>query len=195
MTSTRSSGSQPPLPSGTESSNPRQLVNPRRVAARRVVAHAATVAANAIAAADGAEPLPDPDEDTELDDETPAPTPMPVASHGPRIEPVSAAISEMPAPPDDPLAAMEHLFRMLVRSADEAARDSSIPAAARRRELRTISVAAERLLPRARVYKAEQTIIRNNEKIKAKAEKKNVAKMTPRPASFMPPKPETDDFG
>jgi hypothetical protein len=171
---------------------PPKRIRQTRAAARRVVEHAATVAAKAVAIASGDAPLADPEADTEAEgDALPSPPPMPGVSSEPPPPPSKAILAIAGDHiPEDPLEAMTVLYKLLVQSAREAVVDAQLTPATRRKELRTISVAAERLMPRARLYRAEQIVLSDRATIEKKQAAKAGAKLVARPGK----KPERD-FG
>jgi len=167
----------------------------RRKHARRITAHAAKVAAAALARADGEE-LEDPEADGDPAD--PPPLPAIPGTDGPAAPPPAALVA-LGTPPDDPLAAQSWLHRAMVVSAHDAMNDGTISAKERRRELRTISAAAARLMPDARRWEAEQLILSNQRELEAKAKAKRGAKLEAAPPRTAPPAniedPNAGDFG
>jgi hypothetical protein len=163
--------------------------------ARRITSHAAKVAADALARAKGHK-IEDPEADTdEIESiEGAAPPPPLPTSDGPPTAP-PAALVELGLPPADPLAAQEWLYRANILSAHDAMNDSTISAKERRRELRTISASASRLMPDARRWQAEQLILSNQKELEAKAKSKRGAKLEPAPVLTPAPEPIDDNPG
>jgi hypothetical protein len=162
----------------------------RKRRARRIVTHAARVAAEELAAAEGEE-LEDPEnpfgEEAPSVNNAPPPPPM-----GPVDKPSKPpqSIVDLGSPPDDPLAAQAWLHKVLIMSAADAAIDPEISAATRRRELRTIAAAAAKLMPDTRRYEAEQTVLRHRRNLEAKVRAKQGAKLRPIPGlTSVPPEP------
>jgi hypothetical protein len=162
-------------------------------AARRAVIAAGIAAAGAIAEAAG-DALLDPDADfggPELDAELEDPGPLPPApppppSRGSPSEQPSApppGLIELGDPPSDSLAAQAWLHRAMIVSAHDAMNDSTISASTRRRELRTIATAAEKLMPDARRYEAEQLIKRDAAEIESRRKARARAAAERRPAA------------
>ena len=156
----------------------------RKRRARRLVTHAATVAAEELSRADG-----DEEEDPENpfgEDEGPnvgnaPPLPPMAPSEQPSKPPQS--ILDLGAPPPDPLAAQAWLHKVLIASAADAAIDPDISPATRRKELRTISAAAAKLVPHSRLYEAEQLILNDRKQLEAKVRSRVSAKLKPIPGS------------
>lgn len=129
---------------------------PRPARARAAVAEAARLAA---------ELLPN---DPNLDG---APPPPPAPARGLADGPASSPPPELTAlgsPPDDPLEAQAWLHRVMVLSAFDAARDTRISDRERRRELRTISSSAAKLLPHAKLWEAVKLIKADRAELDAK---------------------------
>jgi hypothetical protein len=184
---------------------------PRKVAkskaVRRVVTAAATAAAGAIAAGRG-EAFDDPEADyeaeSELDeDDFGGPMPSPTVATAPPAPPrpqIATRPAEKPEPPSkvlleladkmanakDTLEAATYLFHAVIASGAEALRDGQISAAARRKELRTIAAAADKLQPDARRFEAEQTIKRHRAELDSRRASKKGATMEPRPVGNGP---------
>lgn len=57
------------------------------------------------------------------------------------------------------------MHKMLIASLHDAAVDPSISSTVRRKEMRTISAAAAKLMPRARLWEAEQLIKRDRKEL------------------------------
>lgn len=156
----------------------------RKRRARRIVTHAARVAAEELAAADGDE-VEDP-ENPFGEDETPSVSnapPLPPMIPVDKPAPPPQSIVDLGAPPDDPLAAQAWLHKVLIASAADAAIDPDISAKERRKELRTISAAAAKLVPHSRLFEAEQMIKRDRAMLEAKTRTKQGAKLRPIPGS------------
>lgn len=160
----------------------------RKRRARRIVTHAARVAAEELAAVDGEE-IEDPENPFGEDDEPSimnAPPLPPMMGEKPAPPPKS--IVDLGSPPEDPLAAQAWLHKVLIASAADAAIDPDISAKERRRELRTISAAAAKLVPDVRRYEAEQTVLRARKSLEAKVRAKQGAKLRPIPGlTSIPP--------
>lgn len=165
--------------------------NARKRRARRIVTHAARVAAEELAAAEGEE-LDDP-ENPFGEDEVPsvhnAPPLPPMASSEKPSKPPQTIV-DLGAPPDDPLAAQAWLHKVLIMSAADAAIDPEISAATRRRELRTIAAAAAKLMPDTRRYEAEQTVLKARRALEAKVRAKQGAKLRKVPVAEPAPTSE-----
>ena len=104
----------------------------------------------------------------------PAEKPKPVADT-PSAPP--ATLAEFTNAPTDPLEAQAQLHRMLVLTAYDAATDVNISPRERRKELRTITSAAAKLLPDARRWEAEQLIKADRAAIEQRASEKRGAKL------------------
>lgn len=106
----------------------------------------------------------------------------------PKVEqpgPPPAALADFKTPPTDPLEANAELHRMLVISAYDAATDEGISPRERRKEIRTITASAAKLMPDARRWQAEQLIKEDRRELEKKASEKRGAKLEPRPAGVM----------
>lgn len=91
------------------------------------------------------------------------------------------ALREFKTPPSDPLQANAELHRMLVLSAYDAATDETITARERRKEIRTITAAAAKLMPDARRWEAEQLIKADRRELEQRSADKRGAKLVPLP--------------
>lgn len=171
----------------------KKIIREKR-AARRVVEHAATVAAAAVSRANGSPPLPDPEADfgDDIPDEAPLPAlpPRPTRPEDKAAPPSDAMVAMAKDVPDDPLAAMAVLQRMLVQSAREAVLDTDLTPRERRKELRTISVAADRLVPKSRLFEAEQIVLKEKRKLESRDRHRGGAKLQP-----LRGRKSTPDFG
>lgn len=171
--------------------------NPKAV--RRVVNAAARAAADAISASRG-EKLDDPEADFDDEDDFGFGGPMPTVDNAPptpaapgpgmrpteKPEPPSKVLLELAdkmANASDTLEAATFLFHAVIASGAEALRDPSISAAARRKELRTIAAAADKLQPDARRFEAEQTIKRHQQNLEARKANRQGAKLEKRPTN------------
>lgn len=94
--------------------------------------------------------------------------------------PPPTALAEFTTPPSDPLKANAELHRMLVVSAYDAASDPELSPRERRKEIRTITASAARLLPDARRWEAEQMIKSDRADIEKKASERRTAKLEKR---------------
>jgi len=130
---------------------------PRPARARAAVAEAARLAA---------ELLPN---DPNLDGAPPPPPPPPARglADGPASSP-PPELTALGSPPDDPLEAQAWLHRVMILSAFDAARDTRISDRERRRELRTISSSAAKLLPHAKLWEAVKLIKADRAELDAK---------------------------
>lgn len=81
------------------------------------------------------------------------------------------------APSDDPLAANAQMHAALVVSFFDAMHDGNLSPRERRKELRTISASAAKLLPATRLWQAEQLIKADRREIESKAAAKRGAKL------------------
>lgn len=170
--------------------------SPRKTrAARRVVVAAGLAAADALTRAAGEKPI-DPEEDfggedldrfeAELEAEleaAPPPPPPPPRSPSEQPSPPPAALVQLGDPPKDPLAAQEWLHRAMILSAHDAMIDENISPATRRKELRTISAAAAKLLPHARLYQAEQLIKSDRDELERRRVQRAGATLERRPTT------------
>jgi hypothetical protein len=95
-------------------------------------------------------------------------------------------IAALGAAPEDPLAAQAHLLRVLTIIGDAVACDDSVPIMERSKELRSLSAAVAKLVPKSRTWKAEQKVLENERKLKAKAKEKRGAQLEPRPQFVAP---------
>lgn len=117
-------------------------------------------------------------------DGPPAPPPMPAnRSSEPPPAPPPQSLIDLGDPPTDPLAAQEWLHRAMILSAADAAVDHKISARERRKELRTISTAAAKLLPHARLYQAEQLIKRDRLELETRQRARSGAQLERRPTA------------
>lgn len=105
--------------------------------------------------------------------------------------------SEIPAPPpkelaelgiaaEDPLEAQHQIYRALVISFMDAAKDDELSPRERRKEMRTIAAAAAKVFPDARRWEAVQ-LIRDHQDALEHAKVRRGAKLEP-----MPDPPEVD---
>ena len=112
----------------------------------------------------------------------------------PPLPPRRGAVTDQPSepsdglvalgePPDDPSAAMEWLHRTLVVSAKDAISDTSISAATRRRELRTIAAAARAVYPDASRWKLAQLIQADRDEVEQKRRARAGAKQAAKGAA------------
>lgn len=92
------------------------------------------------------------------------------------------SLSDMPSPPADPLEAQAYAYRMLMESLHNAAKDPKISERERRKEMRTIAASAAKLLPRVRVYQAEQLILADRAELEKKTHERQWARLEPEPA-------------
>lgn len=115
---------------------------------------------------------PDPNASTNSDPNAPSAPPL--------------EIQKLGAPPDDPLAAQAYLYQLLVISAYDVARDTKISPRERRKELRTITASAQKLMPRARLFQAEQLVLKNKAELEQKARERQGAKLEPLPRKAVP---------
>lgn len=161
--------------------------------ARRIVQHAARLAAGELARAKGERDV-DPEDDGEERSVENAPAPPPMPGEAP--SPVPEWVDGLGPVPEDPLAAQYWLYRANVMSAHGALKDNTISEATRRKELRTISASASRLMPDARRWEAEQIVKKHRAELEAKATAKTGAKLVDLDDATTPAKPATDDdFG
>ena len=100
-----------------------------------------------------------------------------VAAKQPQADPVPAALAEFKKPPTDPLQMQFEMYRMLVISAYEAATDTKITSATRRKEIRTITASAAKMFPDARRWEVEQLIKSDRAAIEKRASEKRGAKL------------------
>ncbi len=98
-----------------------------------------------------------------------------------KADPVPKSLEQFEQPPDDPLAAQASLYRMLVLSAYDVAKDKGLSSATRRKELRTIIAAAAKLFPESRRWEVEQLIRQDREAIDKRASEKAGATLEPMP--------------
>lgn len=89
-----------------------------------------------------------------------------------KADPVPKSLEQFKDPPSDPLHAQAELYRMLVLSAYDAARDPDLSAEDRRKELRTITAAAAKLFPESRRWEVEKLIRQDREAIDKRASEK-----------------------
>lgn len=109
---------------------------------------------------------------------TPAPPPKELKDLGP--------------PPEDPLQQQAYLYKVLVMSAYDVARDEKLSPRERRKELRTISAAAQKLMPRARLAEAEARVLGYQAEIDKKARERQGAKLEPLPKLLPAPAPAAE---
>jgi hypothetical protein len=83
-------------------------------------------------------------------------------------------------PPSDPLEVQAYLLKALAISARECMTDERMTPSARRKELRTIAGAATKLVPKSRIFEAEQTI--KSDRAALEQRKRTGAKLEPVPA-------------
>lgn len=98
----------------------------------------------------------------------PPPPPLPAQKPSATGSKPSARLVALGEPPDDPLDGVLWLHRMIVLSAHECAHDPDLTARERRKELRTIALVAERLVPKRRIREAEKKILDENAALEAK---------------------------
>lgn len=101
----------------------------------------------------------------------------------PKVEPIPAppsAVLALGSPPTDPLAAEAWMHALMVAQLHDAAVDPKLTPALRRKEVRTIAASVAKLMPRARLYEAEQ-LIKSDRKSLDEAKARRVAKLEPRP--------------
>lgn len=93
-----------------------------------------------------------------------------------------AALAEIAnrTPTDDPLAANATMYELLVAACREVAVDKNLSARDRLLELRTTAAAAAKLLPRTRLFQAEQLVIKNQGEIAKKRNQRAAGKLQPR---------------
>lgn len=104
----------------------------------------------------------------------PARQPKPSAVPGPP----PPLIAELAAEPStDPLKAQAQLYSIVVASAFDAAKDEKLSPEDRRKEIRTIAAVAAKLIPRTRLWEAEQVIKRDREQLEQRAAQKRGAKL------------------
>jgi hypothetical protein len=87
------------------------------------------------------------------------------------------SLKDLGPPPDDPLAQQAYLYKMLVLSAADVANDGDLSPRERRKELRVISAAAQKLMPRSRLHQAEQLVLQNKDDLEKKARDRRGAKL------------------
>lgn len=166
----------------------------RGARARRIVQHAASLAASELGRARGKKSS-DPEEDPHVAGDEPSPDDVaPPPPPGLAPSPVPDWVSKLGEVPEDPMAAQHWLFRANVLSAQDALRDDSISAAARRKELRTISMSSSHLMPDARRWESEQLIKKYREELEGPARAKQGATLQELDDDI-PPAPDDDDFG
>lgn len=105
----------------------------------------------------------------------------PPASTRPTEEP-RAAPPELVAlgePPSDPLEVQAYLLKALAISARECMTDERMTPSARRKELRTIAGTATKLVPKSRIFEAEQMI--KSDRAALEQRKRTGAKLEPVP--------------
>lgn len=163
--------------------------------------HAASLASKELGRANGERDI-DPEADGDEGEDEGEPTvgnaPPPPVMPSERASPVPEWVATLGPVPEDPLAAQYWLYRANVMSAHGALKDDTISEATRRKELRTISASASRLMPDARRWEAEQLVKKHRAELEAKATAKAGAKLVdvdddpPDPA---PPASTDDDFG
>ena len=90
-------------------------------------------------------------------------------------------LTELGTPPTDPLAAQAYLHRMTVLAAYDAARDPSISPKERRKEIRTLTASAAKLMPHARLWQATQLIMGDRAELEQSERDKRGAKLVPVP--------------
>lgn len=89
---------------------------------------------------------------------------------------------ELGPPPADTLQQQAYLYKLLVLSAYDVARDKKLSPKERRKELRTTAAAAQKLMPRARLAEAEARVMGFQAEIEKKARDRHGAKLEPLPA-------------
>lgn len=94
------------------------------------------------------------------------------ATSAPKADPVPKSLEQFTEPPSDPLEAQASLYRMLVLSAYDVAKDKFLTSANRRKELRTIIAAAAKLFPESRRWEVDQLIRQDREAIDKRASEK-----------------------
>lgn len=99
----------------------------------------------------------------------------------PKSDPVPKSLEQFTDPPTDPLEAQASLYRMLVLSAYDVAKDKFLTSANRRKELRTIIAAAAKLFPESRRWEVDQLIRSDREAIDKRASEKTGATLEPMP--------------
>lgn len=152
-----------------------------KAGSRRVVSHAARVAADALEAAEGREPPPDPDGDDLDPDEDFGGPPLPIVEAPKAFAPPADEIAELvKRRPSDPLAAQSWMHELMMLQLGKAAIDPEIPDAQRRKESRTIALTADRLVPKARIHQAEQTVLNAQKRIEEKQAARAGARLRPR---------------
>lgn len=97
-----------------------------------------------------------------------------------------AEIANLPAPPGDPLAAQVYAYQVMMLSLHDAAKDTTISARERRKELRTIAASAAKLMPRARLHQAEQLVLNDRAELQKKARDRRGAKLEKMPGGQEP---------
>lgn len=83
-------------------------------------------------------------------------------------------------PPEDPLAAEAWTHALMIAQLAHAAVDPELTPDQRRREVRTIAAAAAKLMPRRRLYEAEQ-LVKSNLRALTEAKARRGAKLERRP--------------
>ncbi len=95
------------------------------------------------------------------------------------------ALEDLEPPPTDSLEANAYAHRVMMLSLYDAARDATISAKDRRKELRTIASAAAKLTPTTKIWEAVKFIKADRAELDAKKAERG-AKLEPRPRRTPP---------
>lgn len=88
---------------------------------------------------------------------------------------------ELGEPPDDPLAAQAYMLKMVLVMAKQVSIDTSFPTRERSKELRSLGNTVRNLVPKARLYQAEQTVLADKEELEKSSRERRSAKLEARP--------------
>lgn len=113
----------------------------------------------------------------------PPPSGLPVVA---QPAPPPQTLSELGAPPSDPLAANAWAHRMVLLAMADAATDQHLSPRERRKELRTLGASAAKLIPHARLHEAEEYIRNARAEVAAKQSEKRKAVLEKRPPRVKP---------
>lgn len=113
----------------------------------------------------------------------PPPPPAPPTRFADQPSKPPETLVDLGPPPEDALAAQAWLHRAMVLSAADAMLDTEISAATRRRELRTIAIAADKLVPNRDLWEARELIKRDREALEQRARARTGAKLEGAPTS------------